>query len=266
MPGEPMALILHHYAVSIPFSLGKAMPPASDRHALDAELSKLQVETAALGFEAFIYDYSPVPTSIEGDLITPSFLHMERVPPDMQGLWCNDGYYQIDPVQQLALQCCAPFVWSYRHPERTALKALVTKRDRVAEYMNDNDIACGLTVPLHLRDGSFATLTGMKHGQTHEARLEETMAEFSLLAHQFHDRAYSCFGSDARNSSPVSLSSREKECLAYAAEGLTAKQIARQLNRSTATVNLHLNSAIHKLGASNRVQAVVRAIHYRLID
>ncbi|NMC26232.1 MAG: response regulator transcription factor, partial [Serratia sp.] len=54
--------------------------------------------------------------------------------------------------------------------------------------------------------------------------------------------------------------------LAWAAQGLTAKEIARKLCRSVATVTLHLNTATRKLGASNRVQAVVRAMHYRLLD
>lgn len=241
------------------------MQTASDAYALNVQFSKLQAATSAMGFQAFIYDYAPVPTSIEGDLITPSLLRMEQVPRDMQQLWCNDGYYQIDPVQRYALNSCTPFVWSYRHPERTALKTLIGQRDRVAEYMNDNDMPCGLTVPLHLPDGSFATLTGMVSGSNHEVELHTRMAEFNLLAYQFHEQVSPCFAPQVRNCSLVGLSNREKECLAYSAEGLTAKEIALQIHRSVATVNLHLNSAIRKLGAANRVQAVVRAIHYRLI-
>jgi LuxR family transcriptional regulator len=47
---------------------------------------------------------------------------------------------------------------------------------------------------------------------------------------------------------------------------MTAKQIAYKLDRSPATVMLHLKSATRKLGARNRVQAVARAAHYRLLD
>ena len=64
----------------------------------------------------------------------------------------------------------------------------------------------------------------------------------------------------------VRLSPRERECLKLCAQGLTAKQIAYRLDRSPATVMLHLKSATRKLGARNRVQAVARAAHYRLLD
>jgi LuxR family transcriptional regulator len=46
---------------------------------------------------------------------------------------------------------------------------------------------------------------------------------------------------------------------------MTSGEIAERLQRSQATINLHLTSAMHKLGARNRVQAVVRAVHYRLL-
>ena len=64
----------------------------------------------------------------------------------------------------------------------------------------------------------------------------------------------------------IRLTKRERECLKWAAEGLTAAEIATQLSRSLAVVTLHLASAMHKLGAKNRVQAVVRATHYRLLE
>jgi LuxR family transcriptional regulator len=59
---------------------------------------------------------------------------------------------------------------------------------------------------------------------------------------------------------------RERECLQHSAKGLTAKGIAATLHRSEATVNLHLIGAARKLGARNRVEAVVRGLHYRLVE
>jgi LuxR family transcriptional regulator len=64
----------------------------------------------------------------------------------------------------------------------------------------------------------------------------------------------------------IHLTRRERECLQHSAKGLSAKGIAAALNRSEATVNLHLIAAARKLGARNRVEAVARGLHYRLVN
>ena len=97
--------------------------PGSARAAsLDEAFSGLFQATRKLGFDAVIYDYTPVPRSLEGELITPSLLKMCNVPEDMRQLWCERGYYQLDPVQHCALESCAPFVWSYQRPDNSMLR------------------------------------------------------------------------------------------------------------------------------------------------
>jgi LuxR family transcriptional regulator len=92
------------------------------------------------------------------------------------------------------------------------------------------------------------------------------LADFGLLAHVFHETAYPLFDRDARVSTKMRLTERERECLRYSAKGLSAKEISRIIDRSVPTVVMHLNAAAKKLGAKNRTQAVVRATHYRLLD
>ena len=242
--------------------------PASKRHdSLDAAFDALFAQSARLGMEALIYDYTPVPRTLEGELITPSLLRMSNVPGDMRRLWCESGYYQVDPVQLYALETCAPFVWSYQRPDTTSLRGIINERHRpVSHYMCDNNMPCGATVPLHLPRGGFVTLTGITRNPGHERDLSHVLADLSLLAHTFQEQIYPLFDQQILTCGFVRLTKRERECLSWSAEGLTAKEIARKLSRSIATVTLHLNSAAKKLGAANRVQAVVRAMHYRLLD
>jgi len=54
------------------------------------------------------------------------------------------------------------------------------------------------------------------------------------------------------------LTRREFEVLRQVARGLSNQQIARSLGISINTVRTHLRSAFHKLGASNRTEAVTR--------
>lgn len=57
-----------------------------------------------------------------------------------------------------------------------------------------------------------------------------------------------------------SLSPREREVLELAARGLTADGIAGELFLSAETVRTHTRNAIRKLGARNRLHAVVMAL------
>ena len=49
------------------------------------------------------------------------------------------------------------------------------------------------------------------------------------------------------------------------ADGLSAQDIAEKINLSDRTVEWHISQAMRKLGAKNRVQAVVLAIRDGLI-
>ena len=64
---------------------------------------------------------------------------------------------------------------------------------------------------------------------------------------------------------PPRLTQREKECLVWAAKGKTSWEIANILAVSERAITFHMVNATKKLNATNRRQAVVRAISLRLI-
>jgi DNA-binding CsgD family transcriptional regulator len=55
------------------------------------------------------------------------------------------------------------------------------------------------------------------------------------------------------------LSPRERECLALAFQGLTARESAQRLNCAERTVNYHLANAMSKLKVDNKMAAIQRA-------
>jgi LuxR family transcriptional regulator len=61
------------------------------------------------------------------------------------------------------------------------------------------------------------------------------------------------------------LSKGEMACLSQASLGLTSEGIAKATNYQVETVNSYIKSAVKKLGASNRTQAIAEAIRRRLI-
>jgi DNA-binding CsgD family transcriptional regulator len=62
------------------------------------------------------------------------------------------------------------------------------------------------------------------------------------------------------------LSPREREVLGWVAKGKTAAQIAAILNIKKRTVDEHTSTAMRKLAAANRTQAVAVALRARIID
>jgi LuxR family transcriptional regulator, quorum-sensing system regulator SdiA len=237
---------------------------------LDGKVDYALSLVSTLGFTSIIYDYSPVTTSHNGQLLTPSHLSLRNVPEDMRHLWCGCGYYQRDPVQHMALRSTTPFIWSYRrNRDDTVLAGYLSDEHRpVANYLHDADLTCGVTVPIHRTRGDMATFTAIRRGArkdfVRDAR--QHLAVFGLVGQLFHEHAFPLLSEKEKRAAPVSLTPRERECLLYSAEGLTAKEIAHRLGRSVPTVILHINTAIKKLGARNRLHAVMLANHYRLLE
>lgn len=242
----------------------------AEPHTLDACLDRTFSQAEGLGFDALLYDYSPVPIDHCGTLITPAVFEQRNVPADMRRAWCEEGYYQQDPVQQCASRSVMPFVWSYSSDSRCDFGRYLNDSHRqVSHYLHDIGLTTGAIVPMHLPGGGFATLTGVvaEGGDGSECAIASVLPELLWLAYAFQAAAQDFLADAAESPEPrVALTARERECLQYSAGGLTAKRIADRLNRSVATINLHLNSAAHKLGASNRVEAVAKAIKYQLLD
>lgn len=75
---------------------------------------------------------------------------------------------------------------------------------------------------------------------------------------RYFDRSF--VRENGNGASHKALSRRETEILTFLADGLTGEQIARRLVLSPETVRTHIRNATEKLGASTRVEAVVKAL------
>jgi LuxR family transcriptional regulator len=241
----------------------------TDHQTLDGRIDQVHEAMKSLGFEALIYDYTPVPYDLDGEIMIPSLLKLRNISDDMHDYWFDRGYFRIDPVQQVALRTSTPFFWNYDANAETLINRFMSENtEPVARYLSERDMSSGVTVPIHMPRGDYATVTGIRYGQDKQFQRDALryIADFGLLAHVFHETAYDLFDTQARSAGRPRLTDRERECLRYSAEGLSAKEIARMIERSVPTVVMHLNAAAKKLGAKNRTQAVVRATHYRLLE
>ncbi|WP_339775215.1 LuxR family transcriptional regulator [uncultured Thalassospira sp.] len=238
----------------------------NDASGISASIDRCFDFAQDLGFDAIAYDFSPVPATPEGEMLIPNIVQMRNIPKEMPDLWCNQGYYRDDPVQNLALKVSRPFFWSYRREEPSfIIDMLDGEAKRVTGALNDWHLTRGITVPLHLPGNRFATLTGFWNDSGFKACGPDRSANISgiaLLAQVLHHHLFPRFERKDLLPYGAKLTPREEECILLAAEGLASKQIAWRLQRSESTIVMHLASATRKLGARNRAQAIARAAHY----
>jgi LuxR family transcriptional regulator len=223
----------------------------------------------AFGFDSMCYDYTPVPLSHDGQVIAPNLVEPRNVPGDFQSLWLEGGYARIDPVQALAVNSSQPFVWSVAEGSSSALRPVLgPDHAPVVHYLRDTRMSSGITLPLHLPGGDFATFTGVRIDPEpgFEREAGQRLGEIAVIGALLHASIYPALDRKIRTCRHVSLTRRERECLQWCARGLTTKEIADRLSRSAATVGLHLENAARKLGARNRAQAIARAAHYHFLE
>jgi len=83
-------------------------------------------------------------------------------------------------------------------------------------------------------------------------------------------RAWARTGAEGHPSEAVALveqlTPREREVLMLAADGLSNREIAAELEISEHTVKFHLASVFGKLGASSRTEAVRRGLELGLVE
>lgn len=186
------------------------------------------------------------------------------------GSWldhCSQGAPDTgrDPMHHRAMQEATPLLW----------------RDWMAHYPDHFaearrfGLVTGVTHPVHGPLGDRSSISFIKGvgGIQAEREISATLSECQLIgcyAHQAVARVVeSRFPSEYSDSRPVvstpSLTARERECLSWAATGMTAAQVAATLALSEATIIYHLAKARRKLSASNSRHAVSKAISLKLI-
>jgi DNA-binding NarL/FixJ family response regulator len=92
---------------------------------------------------------------------------------------------------------------------------------------------------------------------------EQTMTEVEVQ--EWIERRMNRFGrrpSDGGPGTGVSLSPREMEILELICQGASNKEIAKRLGISYQTVKNHVTAILHKLGVSDRTQAVLYALKH----
>ena len=140
----------------------------------------------------------------------------------------------------------------------------IVARGRLARFLHDAGafgIRSGVAIPLGASapraivafDASPATLPPSRR-----SAILARLGDMLWVAHAVHASRHA--GVPASAPVATGLSQREQACLAMSARGLTSRDIATKLGIAARTVDFHIGNVLVKLAASNRHEAIAKAI------
>lgn len=168
-----------------------------------------------------------------------------------------EGWDKKDPVVKKALLARRPFEWAEASPRGGFTK----DQKRFFEECRDLGVHSGITIPIPGtgRDVDLISLSLRQRQLVPSHR----MAHLYMLSVQYWLKY--CELSDRREQIAVPLTPQELECLRWCKEGKTNWEIGNILHISEKTVEFHLGNGMRKLGANNRITAVIIGIKLGVI-
>ncbi|BCR03756.1 LuxR family transcriptional regulator [Desulfuromonas versatilis] len=213
---------------------------------------------ADYGFEHFLYG-ARIPVS----LVKPQMFIISGYPNSWWQHYKDQGYMGVDPTVSHCATRHVPLYWGAPEVAGTAGSSARKMMREAGEF----GLCNGLSIPVHGSQGENAllALTTSAPPERSEGWIREALPFVQALAPFVHEAARRII--EIREISPARprLTSREKECLLWAAEGKTSWETSQILGVAERTVIFHLQNAAAKLEVSGKQHAVARAISLGLI-
>jgi LuxR family transcriptional regulator, quorum-sensing system regulator BjaR1 len=180
---------------------------------------------------------------------TREHIHYRETPKGWEQIYAERGFAQTNFVTHTARRSARPFVWSdVTHANDTFARA----NEEMWGVLHTFGLRDGLAIPSHTPTNvsvlSLATFDDVELSpELHKAII--------LSSHYVHERMREL---DTPPFKPVHLTPRERDCLAFAAEGKSDWDIGQILGIAQSTVHAHVENAKRKLRVKTRMQAVAK--------
>ena len=184
-------------------------------------------------------------------------LYLNQTPHRWLQHYRDHNYRDFDPVIQHCLKHSTPIVWDEIDiPSGNAGKM----QSIVRQHAIDNGILNGFSIPTH-GPGSELSIFSLSYRDDKPEILDTNSQELIYFGYSLHQQVKTILHNNSDSSDATQrLTNREKECLHWIAHGKTSWEIARILDVAESTVTYHIRNAAEKLQASNRTEAVFRAL------
>lgn len=208
-----------------------------------------------MGFENFAYALSITAPSLK-----QQHYFLTNYPDDWVQRYVARRYFEVDPLIEHAEGSTLPAIWGEG----------LFQAANAAEFWEEArayGLRAGLSFSVHEQPGvtGIFSLSRDKLIDLQGHDLAALIGRGQMFASMLHHAVSRIDLPKLLPECGASLTAREKECLKWAAEGKTAWEIGQIVGITERTTVFHLNNVVQKLGASNKVQAIVRAIALRLI-
>jgi len=235
----------------------------SGRHLSVMEtVSAEQFRGEIIGFaEELGFQYVSAMTVVDHTPSQADFINVDNMP--MGWVEASAGLaesFRRDPVMQHCRRGTLPIIWD-RETYRS--QGLVHHWEEQAAF----GYRTGIALAMHFPEGRHFMM-GVDRDQslpTERQSLTRLVADLQLFAVHAQDAAMRLFVGEERRAEQPALTRRELEALCWTMEGKTAWEVGTILGISERTAVLHLQNAMHKLGAVSKHQAVLKALRLGLI-
>jgi LuxR family transcriptional regulator, quorum-sensing system regulator SolR len=222
---------------------------AKDEYELFKEISTC---ARHLGFEYCCYGIR-----MQLPLPTPAIRIFDTYPAGWMTHYQMNGFLDIDPTVRMGMRSTDLIAWSH---------SIFNDAPRLWSDAHEFGIKVGVARSSWTVHGAFGLLTMSRRSDAlTPAELEQLKVPTNWLSNLCHMRMGQFLQSKLVPEIGVTLTAREREVLRWTGEGKTSYEIGKILNISERTVNFHVNNVLSKLTATNKVQAVVKAVATGLI-
>ncbi len=221
----------------------------------DEFLSEIVRFTHALGFNTV-----SAMAVVDHGIAKSEFVTVDNTPQAYVDTFQNTNLARRDPVMQHCKRQTLPIIWDQDTYTSQGL-------GEMWEHQAAFGYATGIAMSLHLPEGKHFFL-GVDRDQplpSDSRELTSVVAQLQLFAVHALDAAMRVLVTPAQSDPAPTLTPRELEALRWTMDGKTAWEVGSILGISERTAVLHINNAMHKLGAVNKHQAVLKALRLGLI-
>lgn len=225
---------------------------AKSREDFGAEVARF---SRRLGFDTFA-----AMAVVDHGIGKTEFIAVQNAPAGYQESQSEPTMGRRDPVMQHCKRETVPIIWDR--------DTYVTRgAGDLWEQQASFGYRTGIAMALHLPEGRHFVF-GVERDQSLPAdalELQRLVADLQLFAVYAQDAALRLLLPALHQAERPALTPRELEVLRWTMEGKTAWEVGAILGISERTAVLHVNNAMHKLGCTNKHQAVLKALRLGLI-